>query len=157
KKRGAVLEIEEENYSLDKSKKLGDLYCFAVSAKRYALFNTDETDRPVPRKLSAHGLGHLLPPDCNKKPRNIPEPVVPLEKLGVELWEYYFWYRIIESAIAGSSDQVKIRDLPDFNFSSVSKYAATTPTLLNWFKTYNDGKAYKDQVKPFNFMLAFQA
>lgn len=29
--------------------------------------------------------------------------------------------------------------------------------LLRWFKAYNRGKAYREQAKPFNFMLAFQA
>jgi hypothetical protein len=72
------------------------------------------------------------------------------------LWEYYVWYRIIECAIAGHPD-LKIKDLPGFNLPAGSQYAATTPTLLKWFKTYNDRKPYSDQVKPFNFMLAFQA
>ena len=35
--------------------------------------------------------------------------------------------------------------------------SATTPKLLRWFKTYNQNRSYRDQVKPFNFLLAFQA
>jgi hypothetical protein len=38
------------------------LYCYAISAKRYALFNLDDDGRPVMRKWSEHGLGHLLNP-----------------------------------------------------------------------------------------------
>ncbi|MDE2200198.1 MAG: helix-turn-helix transcriptional regulator, partial [Rhodospirillales bacterium] len=40
---------------------------------------------------------------------------------------------------------------------AVSRYAATTPALLAWFKRYNQAKPYRQQVRPFNFMLAFQA
>jgi hypothetical protein len=38
----------------------------------------------------------------------------------------------------------------------MSRYAATTPDILNWFKTYNSDRPYADQVKPFNFLSAFQ-
>src|SRR5262249_28533707 len=39
---------------------------------------------------------------------------------------------------------------------AASRYAATTPELLRWFKTYNQNRAYRDQVRPFGFLLAFQ-
>jgi hypothetical protein len=38
-----------------------------------------------------------------------------------------------------------------------SQYAATRPAVLDWFKHYNEGKPYAQQVKPFNFMLQFYA
>ena len=38
----------------------------------------------------------------------------------------------------------------------MSRYAATTPDILNWFKTYNADRPYALQVKPFNFLSAFQ-
>ena len=38
------------------------LYCLAISAKRYVLFNIGPDGRPIIRKASAHGLGHLNPP-----------------------------------------------------------------------------------------------
>jgi hypothetical protein len=38
----------------------------------------------------------------------------------------------------------------------MSRYAATTPDILNWFKSYNLGRPYAEQVKPFNFLSAFQ-
>jgi hypothetical protein len=40
---------------------------------------------------------------------------------------------------------------------AVSRYAATTPALLKWFATFNSKLEYADQVKPFNFLNAFQA
>jgi hypothetical protein len=58
-KKGAVsiLEIEKQNFSKEKGKKkkLEPLYCFAISAKRYALFNRDVEGKPIIRKASAHG------------------------------------------------------------------------------------------------------
>jgi transcriptional regulator with XRE-family HTH domain len=38
----------------------------------------------------------------------------------------------------------------------MSRYAAATPDILNWFKTYNANRPYALQVKPFNFLSAFQ-
>jgi len=62
--RGSILEFEDQNFALDASrrKQLEPLYCAAISAKRYAMFNIDSAGEPIIRKASAHGLGHLLPP-----------------------------------------------------------------------------------------------
>jgi hypothetical protein len=49
------------------------------------------------------------------------------------------------------------RNHEGLNRAAASRYGATTPALLKWFKTFNHGKAYADQVKPFNFLNAFQA
>ena len=40
---------------------------------------------------------------------------------------------------------------------AVSRYGATTPALLKWFGTFNSRWEYPDQVKPFNFLNAYQA
>jgi len=40
---------------------------------------------------------------------------------------------------------------------AVSRYSATSPELLRWFKSYNDDNPKDRQVKPFNFLLAFMA
>ena len=53
---GSILKIEDVNNSLN-----GDtpepLYCFAISSKRYALFNIGDDGAPIMRKVSAHGFG----------------------------------------------------------------------------------------------------
>ena len=61
---GSILEFEDQNYSQGNSRRkvLEPLYCAAISAKRYALFNVDSAGAPIIRKASAHGLGHLLSP-----------------------------------------------------------------------------------------------
>lgn len=159
--RGPLFKIEEANCRIrdgKPTKALEALYCLAVSAKRYALFNVDANGKPVLRKASAHGLGHLRAPySKDQAPRSIPAPVVPPDKLGVERWQHDVWYRIVEAALVGHPDQVPLDRLSGFDQPAVSRYAATTPKLLRWFDPYNRGKPYREQVRPFGFMLAFQA
>jgi hypothetical protein len=76
--KGPLFKIEDINYGIENEKltrKLTPLFCFAVSAKRYALFNIDTDGRPVIRKASAHGLGHLRAPyGESDAPKSIPVP-----------------------------------------------------------------------------------
>ena len=58
---GSILELEEWNFDPETGERR-HLYCYAVSAKRYALYNLDGFGGPVLRKWSEHGLGHLLNP-----------------------------------------------------------------------------------------------
>lgn len=58
----SLLKLEDTNLSRPSSKVLEPLYCYTISSKRYALFNQDAKGRPVLRKASAHGLGHLRSP-----------------------------------------------------------------------------------------------
>ena len=57
-----ILKIEKVNYQPGGSEVPEPLYCWAISSKRYALFNISADGKPIIRKCSAHGLGHLLPP-----------------------------------------------------------------------------------------------
>lgn len=154
-----LFKLEDANFVLDGdgvSTQLEPLYCFAVSAKRYALFNVDAAGRPVLRKASAHGLGHLIAPyESGNAPVSILEPQVPLHELGVERWQHDLWYRIIEAALRGHAQQVDFNGLPGFEKQAVSRYAATTPRLARWFKVYNAGRPYREQVRPFGFLDAF--
>ncbi|QEC48537.1 hypothetical protein FSW04_13825 [Baekduia soli] len=74
---GSLLELEDINYGLRSDGKTGNdlepLYCYAVSPKRYVMFNLDSHGQPIIRKASAHGLGHLLAPyDEREAPAHIP-------------------------------------------------------------------------------------
>lgn len=159
--KGPLFKIEDVNYGIENGRLTGKqapLYCFAVSAKRYALFNIDADGRPVIRKSSAHGLGHLRAPYGEiDAPKSMPAPSMPLENIGVERWQYDLWYQIIAAALDGHPDQVDLGYHPSLNQPAASRYGATTPKLLRWFNTYNQNRLYRDQVKAFNFMLAFQA
>lgn len=155
---GDLLKLEDANKLLENGKPGDDLtalYCFAVSAKRYALFNVDSDGLPIIRKASGHGLGHLWHPykDADA-PAMIPAPACP-DEIGVERWQYDLWYLILLADLEGHPVQVSLDDLPGLDKPAVSRYAATTKSLLDWFKQFNEGKEYRYRVKPFNFLLAF--
>ncbi len=156
--KAPLLKLEDANFALGQPDVLAPLYAFAISAKRYALFNLDDRGQPIIRKASAHGLGHLIAPYTDASaPLDMPSPIAPLDDMGVERWQHDVWYRIVSAALDRHPDQVPLGDLPGFALPSVSRYGATTPSLLRWFKSFNHGKPYREQVRPFGFMLAFQA
>ena len=128
-----------------------------ISAKRYVLFNIDKNKQIIIRKASAHGLGHLMAPYReNDAPNSIPAPTIPLSKIGVERWQYDLWHQIIRAELDGHPGQIDLDYHPGLNLPAASRYAATTPALLNWFKLHNRNRRYQDQVRPFGFMMAFQ-
>ena len=60
-KKGPIFKIEDANYAITHdlgARKLEPLFCYCISAKRYALFNVGPSGEIVIRKASAHGLGH---------------------------------------------------------------------------------------------------
>ena len=158
---GDLLKLEDANFELIDGRASGTLvplYVWAISAKRYALFNLDGAGKPVLRKASAHGLGHLMPPYSEAgAPLSIPAPVAPLTDIGVDRWQHDVWFRIVEAAVMGHPDQPQLSDLPGFDEPAASRYAATTPHLLRWYDAFNGGREYGDQVRPFNFLTVFQA
>ena len=76
---GSVLKIEDDNYDPE-TKKQRQLYCLAISAKRYAIFLWPKNGEPAllregrnnkKDRWSRHGLGHLLnPTDPETSDRN---------------------------------------------------------------------------------------
>jgi hypothetical protein len=67
---GSILKIENDNYDPE-TKKQRQLWCYAIAAKRYALFRMDAGGAPTLLRMgddndtdrwSEHGLGHLLNP-----------------------------------------------------------------------------------------------
>jgi len=152
-KKGAVsiLEMEDQNFSKEKGKenKLEPLYCFAISAKRYALFNRDGNGKPIIRKASAHGLGHLSAPYGHE------EESRDERGSGVRLWEEDVWKQIISAALSDKPREVDYAFRSQMLRPAHSRYGSTRPAVLNWFKHYNAGRPYAEQVKPFNFLLTF--
>ena len=159
-KKGPLFKIEDTNYAIQHGKLSDDLtplFCVAISAKRYVLFNRTLDGGICIRKASAHGLGHLVTPySDHDAPAEVPAPCMNLKAIGVDRWQYDLWHQIIRAAIDGHPDQVDLSYHPALGGPATSRYAATTPQLLRWFKRYNRNRPYRDQVRPFNFMLAFQ-
>ena len=157
--KGSLLKFEDVNSRLEDRKPsttFEPLYCFAVSAKRYALFNIRDGQVCI-RKASAHGLGHLLPPYREAEALTfIAAPAADLSEIGLERWQYDLWYKIIGAALDGHPDTVDLDYHPNLNLPAASRYAATTPALQRWFAKYNADRTYAEQVKPSNFLLAYQ-
>jgi hypothetical protein len=155
RKLGSILKVEDLNNGIG-SNEMEPLYCYAISAKRYVLFN-QTGDRIVLRKASAHGLGHLLDPyPETEAPSDIPPPAVPLKEIGVRRWQYDFWYKIIEAALNGNPDTLPLNWHPGFRTPAAIRYTASSPPLLNWVARWNQGRPYyEEQIRPFGFLLAF--
>jgi hypothetical protein len=123
-----------------------------------ALFNVGKFGEIIIRKASAHGLGQYLAPYEEEGSSGlIPSSSVPLANIGVDRWQYDLWHEIIRAALDGHPDQVGVFYHEGLSRAAASRYGATTPALLQWFKTFNHERPYTDQVKPFNFLNAFQA
>jgi hypothetical protein len=58
---GSILKIEEDNFE-PTTHNQRQLYCLAISAKRYSLFSREKGRNAVLLRYSEHGLGHLLNP-----------------------------------------------------------------------------------------------
>lgn len=155
RKPGSILQMEDVNYGPG-TRESAPLYAFAISAKRYALFNLDAKGRPVIRKASAHGLGHLMAPYGEDAPApGVPAPVEALPSIGVSRWQYDLWFHIISAALDGHPHQVRLDYHPALKKPAASRYGATSPELLAWMRHHNEGRDLIDQVKPFGFMVSF--
>lgn len=151
---GSILKIEDVNASLETGEP-EPLYCFAISSKRYALFNYATDGTPIMRKVSAHGLGHLAKPyGDNDAALEMPVPHVSVLGNGIERWHCDLWHNIVIAALGRKPDQVRLDYHPALRNPAISRYSATSPELLGWFKRYNATRPYRDQVKPFGFLLS---
>jgi hypothetical protein len=147
----SILEPQKQNLARDGSGDFEPLYCFAISAKRYVLFNLDQDGRPIIRKASAHGLGHYLAPYAEENETRGER------ESGVRRWEEDVWTAIIQAARSEKPGVVDYEFRPEMKQPARSRYSATGETVLLWFQQYNEGKPYAQQVKPFNFLLQFYA
>jgi hypothetical protein len=132
---GSIHKLEEEN--CDASGTQRELWAYAISAKRYALFTRSPEGRPEICKYSEHGLGHLLnPTDPDGESRE---------------WIHDLWEGII-------SEELGLRcTWPNWlNRPALSRISVSSPEYLKPFAALNTGKLYADQVKPANFLLSAQ-
>ena len=154
---GTILKVEEVNRPIETGE-ARPLFCFAISSKRYALFNLADNGEPIMRKVSAHGLGHLLSPyGDDDPPLGFPQPHPSVLSDRTELWHCDLWQQIVEAALAGRPDMVRRGYHSALDQPAVSQYTATSPELLRWFKSYNAKRSYRDQVKPFGFLLSLSS
>jgi len=140
---GSVLEVEDQNFETKARKVQRQLYCYAISAKRYALYSLDEDGNPVLRsatenspgeKWSEHGLGHLLnPTDPDEDARD---------------WIRELWEIELRRVLGAPSSEPEWLSRPAIGRVTIGK-----PRTLEPFEALNAGKPYAERIKPFNFLL----
>ncbi|WP_200895213.1 MULTISPECIES: hypothetical protein [unclassified Methanosarcina] len=87
------------------------------------------------RSYKLHGLGHLTNPFSNS----------------VEDWQAEIWQDILKLHY-GKITEIDIEEKYS-TFYAISRLTITTPNVLKRFKELNQGKPWKEQIKPFNFFL----
>ena len=139
---GSILKIEEDNFD-PKTKKQRQLYCFAISAKRYALFVKGRNGAPSllredvnnsDDRWSEHGLGHLSnPTDLDSEDRD---------------WISKAWLNIVRRALGFPTDGLGFEHLP-----AVGRMSISSPAVMKPVVNLNRGKKYAQHIKPFNFLV----
>jgi hypothetical protein len=113
-----------------------DATCYAVAAKRYALHRHDTHGAPrlvaaSEHQPCAHGLGHLLNPT---------DPSSENRDWIVQFWEHYLTNNGTTAPYWCARP-------------ALGKIAITSPVTWQQLAHYNRGKTYRDQIKPFGFLL----
>ena len=139
---GSILKIEDDNFD-PVTKRQRELYCLAISAKRYVLSLRDDAGVPVllrkginnkDDRWSEHGLGHLLnPTDPEDEDRE---------------WIAQSWFGMIRKSLGLQSENPSYEQQP-----AVGRITISSPVVLRPLANINAGKKYCDQIKPFNFLL----
>ena len=143
--KGTILKVEGDNFD-PKTEQQRQLWCVAISAKRYALLLRDRNGEPeLLRKgvnngdnedgWSLHGLGHLLNPTD-------PES-------SDQAWIAHAWLAIVRRSLG-----LKAEPLPFEKVVAVGQTTVSSPEVLKPLAAFNAGKPYAQQIKPFNFILS---
>jgi hypothetical protein len=141
-----ILKIESDNRD-PKTNEQRQLWCLAISAKRYALFLRDRNGEPVllregvnngedgEDRWSEHGLGHLLnPSDPEGDDRS---------------WIAQAWLAIVRRSLGLAAVPLPIADRV-----ALGQITVSSPDVLKPLGAFNAGKPYAQQIKPFNFILS---
>jgi hypothetical protein len=143
---GSILKIEDDNYDPE-TRIQREIYCLAISAKRYALFTAKRNGAPVllrketrkemfgEDRWSEHGLGHLLnPTDPENEDRE---------------WIAHVWLNIVRRSLGFSTKRLGFEDRP-----AISRISVSSPVVIKSLENLNRNKKYCDQIKPFNFLIS---
>ncbi len=119
-------------------KRESDGWGYAISAKRYVLFEYDNAGQPFidrrRHKWSEHGLGlYLNPTDPESADRG---------------WMRQVWQYLLDEAHGLRPALPEWADRP-----ALTKTVVSSPFIARALRYYNAGKSYTEQVKPFNFVL----
>jgi len=128
-------------YSLDISllkPEKEDMWFYGICSKRYALYNKEGENFSFyehERSYKLHGLGHLTNPFPN----------------GNKDWHADVWLDILRlhyGIITRRDIQEKYSSL-----YAISRLTVSTSNIFHMFDSLNEGKEWKETIKPFNFFL----
>ncbi|MGA8534268.1 MAG: hypothetical protein WB615_09200 [Candidatus Tumulicola sp.] len=138
----SILKIEPVNFD-PKTGKQRQVWCLAISAKRYALFLRDRRGEPAllragqnskEDQCSEHGLGHLLnPSDPESDDRS---------------WIAQAWLNMVRRSL-----HLPTKPLPFEKRVAVGRMTVSSPAVMKPLQALNTCKPYGEQIKPFNFIL----
>jgi hypothetical protein len=133
---GSILKIEDVNFDSDGNQQ--QLYGYAIAAKRYALFmRTPDGDIHI-AKASAHGLGFLYPPKPGFD-----------SSLDAPVWVVEAWGWILRDSLG-----LQAADPSWFSLPAMMRIAITTPEVLKALQVHQAELPYRDQTKPFGFVIS---
>lgn len=126
-----ILKIEDVNYvDSDPQKPFCQLFGYAISAKRYALYSQVKNDLHI-QKASGHGLGYLFGPKESKKE---------FEDEETPQWVFEAWEFLLRKALNLPSRDPSWLDLP-----AMMRMVVTTPNVFKHRRP--------EWLGPFNFFL----
>jgi hypothetical protein len=125
---GTILKIEDVNYvDGDPRKPFRDLHSYAISAKRYCLFEGKNVRKIVDAK--AHGIGYLMNPIQRKRDK------------GEDQFAVAFWQCVLQN----EGISIKRADPEWLDLPAMMKIPVSSPAVLG---------RLKDFCKPYDFVLA---
>lgn len=133
----------EDKFKREKDEKTGQKipiqYFFGISSKRYVVFAFDSDGNPDINLMEGklHGMGHIT---------NIFKEEITQED---SHWHPLLWKDLILYHIGRLDyEDVVLKYSRKFE---IAKVAIRTPSTYNRFTSFNEGKAWEYQIKPFNF------
>jgi hypothetical protein len=114
------------------------LWCYAISAKRYALYRLGFDGQVEVVDWSEHGLGHYLDPT---------DPDTERDDQGRHLWIRQAWEWVLTGR--GRRDT-----MPDWTGTpALTRFTVTSPAIGAWFTGHNQRQAPDDWIRPASFGL----
>jgi len=132
------LKVDEVNFGSDGQQR--QLYAFSISSKRYCLYAYTADGKRDIVKVSAHGLGYLMPPFDD------PPEVRKAEGREEHKWIHEVWEWILARELDGEEAARRCRK-PWFSYPAMMQITVTTPHVIRRLK-------HMRWAKPMNFMNA---
>jgi hypothetical protein len=154
-----LVKLEATNFDPHDTKLPVPLYCLSITSHRRALFNLAPDGTVVIRKASMHGIGHWVPP-YEGPDYSTPDPLLSVLEDGLEHWQYDLWYMTITGVLDPKEygkNYVWLSEPHRFTKPAASRYRITSPALERWFASYNEGRKYQKQIRPFRLITLFTA